>query len=76
MTVRAMGPMVSCVGLAGSIPWRLTSCSVGRRPTRPLTAAGPRTDPPVSSPIPTRPKFAATPAPDPPEDPLGFRLGS
>ena len=68
--------MVSCVGLAGSMPNRLTSGSVGRSPTRLLTAAGPRIEPPVSSPIPTSPKFAATPVADPPDEPLGLRVGS
>jgi hypothetical protein len=76
MTVRVIGPIVSCVGFAGSMPKRLTRGSVGRSPTRLLTAAGPRIDPPVSSPIPTRPKFAATAEAEPPDDPLGLRRGS
>ncbi len=75
-TVRVIGPIVSCVGFAGSIPWRETSGSVGRSPTRLFTADGPRIEPPVSSPIATRPKFAASALPDPPDDPLGLRVGS
>src|SRR5919204_835327 len=75
-TERAIGPSVSVVGRAGSIPNRLTSGSVGRRPTRLLTDAGPRTDPPVSSPMPTVAKFAAMPDPVPPDDPLALRVGS
>ena len=74
--MRVIGPIVSCVGFAGSMPKRLTSGTVGRSPTRLLTAAGPRIDPLVSSPIPTSPKLAATPDPVPPEDPLGLRVGS
>ena len=76
MTVRVIGPIVSVVGLAGIIPKRLTSSSVGRRPTSEATAAGPRIDPPVSSPMPTMPKLAAMPTPVPPEEPLGLRCGS
>ena len=76
ITVRVIGPMVSVVGLAGIIPKRLTRGSVGRRPTSATTAAGPRMEPPVSSPMPIMPRFAATPEPVPPEDPLGFRCGS
>ena len=75
-TVRAIGPIVSVDGFAGSIPKRLTSSgTVGRSPTREWTAAGPRIEPPVSSPMPTRPKFAAMPAPVLPDDPLGLRVG-
>ena len=76
MTVRVMGPMVSWVGWEGIMPWTLTSPSVGRSPTRLATAAGPRMEPAVSSPIPTSPKLAATPAEVPPEEPLGFRSGA
>src|SRR6185503_7282203 len=75
-TERAIGPSVSVVGRAGIIPKRLTSGSVGRRPTRLFTEAGPRIDPPVSSPMPTRPKFAAIPDPVPPDEPLAERDGA
>src|SRR5262249_57492997 len=71
-----MGPRVSWLGVAGIIPNRLTNGTVGRRPTRLLKAAGPRTDPPVSSPIPTAAKFAAMPEPVPLEEPEGLRAGS
>ena len=50
VTVREMGPMVSVDQLAPSTPARLTRPHVGRMPTRPLLAAGPRIEPPVSSP--------------------------
>ena len=76
MTVRVMGPCVSVVGLAGIRPNRLTSSSVGRSPTSDATAAGPRIDPPVSSPMPTMPKLAAMPTLVPPDEPLGLRRGS
>ena len=76
MTVRVIGPMVSVVGFAGIIPKRLTSCRVGRKPTSDATAAGPRIEPPVSSPMPIMPRLAATPTPVPPEEPLGLRRGS
>src|SRR5215510_16230589 len=75
-TVRAIGPSVSWLGVAGIIPNRLTNGTVGRRPTRLLKAAGPRTDPPVSSPIPTAAKLAAIPEPVPLEEPDGLRAGS
>ena len=75
-TVRVIGPSVSLDGLAGIMPKRLTSGRVGRRPTSAWTAAGPRIDPPVSSPMPTIPKLAAMPAPVPPDEPLGLRAGS
>jgi hypothetical protein len=52
------------------------AATVGLKPTRLLTAAGPRIDPPVSSPMPTVAKLAATPDAVPPEEPLAFRRGS
>src|SRR5262249_29263753 len=52
------------------------SGTVGRNPTRLFTDAGPRIDPPVSSPIPIVAKLAAIPEPVPPEDPLAFLRGS
>src|SRR5262245_60900238 len=58
------------------MPYRLTSGVVGRRPTRLFAAAGPRIEPPVSSPIPTVAKFAAMPAPVPPEEPLAILVWS
>src|SRR5262245_24928087 len=75
-TVRVIGPTVTLVGVAGIMPWRLTSGTVGRNPTRFPTDAGPRIEPPVSSPIPIAAKFAATPDPVPPEEPLALRAGA
>ena len=74
--MRAIGPKVSWLGVAGIIPNRLTNGTVGRKPTMLLKAAGPRTDPPVSSPMPTVAKLAAMPAPVPLEEPDGLRVGS
>ena len=54
-----MGPASSCVLLMGSMPLRLTSPRVGRRPTRLVAEAGERIDWPVSLPVPTLPKLAA-----------------
>ena len=73
VTVRVIGPCVSVVGFAGIKPWRLTSSRVGRKPTSDATAAGPRMEPPVSSPMPTIPRLVAMPTAVPPEDPLGLR---
>ncbi len=67
---------MSVLGLAGIMPKRLTSGTVGRSPTRLCTAAGPRVDPPVSSAIATVAKLAATPAPLPLEEPAALRRGS
>ena len=44
-----MGPTVSMDQDTPATPRRLTSPHVGRRPVRPLHAAGMRVDPPVSS---------------------------
>src|SRR5258708_16866114 len=75
-TVRARGPTWRVLGLPGRVPTRLRGGAVARRRPRLLPAAGPRTEPPVSSPIPAVAKFAATPEPVPPEDPLAWRRGS
>ena len=55
------------------MPERLTSPTVGFRPTIPLTDEGHTTEPLVSVPIAPAQKFAETAAPDPEEDPHGFR---
>src|SRR3954468_7473592 len=47
---------------------------VGLRPTRPVTAAGWRIEPPVSVPVAARQRSAATAADEPPDDPPGTRL--
>ena len=50
-------------------PW------VGRRPAMPVSAAGMRTEPPVSVPRAASAMSAATAAPEPPLEPPGMRAG-
>ena len=50
--------------------------ALGRNPATPQSAAGMRTEPPVSVPIATGAIRAATAAPDPPLLPPGMRSGS
>src|SRR5687768_3921124 len=68
-----MGPAVSCEIEIGIMPERLTSPTVGFRPTRPLTAAGQMMLPSVSVPMPIAPRLAAIAAPVPELDPHGLR---
>ena len=49
---------------------------VGRKPTMPHSAAGMRTEPPVSEPMPPGTSRAATATPVPPLEPPGMRVGS
>ena len=51
-TLRVIGPAVSRVCEIGTMPACDQRPVVGRRPTIPHSAAGMRTDPPVSEPIP------------------------
>lgn len=53
------------------MPVRLTSPSEGRKPTRAVWLAGPRTLLPVSVPRAAIPKLAAAPAAEPPLLPAG-----
>ena len=71
--VRPIGPAVSCVIEIGMMPRRLTSPTVGFRPTRPLTAAGQMMLPSVSVPTPTVARLAAIAAPVPALEPHGLR---
>src|SRR5258706_10781082 len=73
ITVRVIGPAVSCVCEIGMIPERLHSPTVGLIPTMPLMEAGHATDPLVSVPIATAHRFAAAATPDPELDPHGLR---
>ncbi len=57
-------------------PYRLTRPYVGLTPTTPQSAAGCRTEPPVSEPRATRTMPAATAAADPPDEPPGTRSGA
>ena len=72
-TVREIGPAVSIDQLAPNTPCLLTNPSVGRMPTKPQNAAGPRMLPPVSSPSEVAHKKAAVAAPDPLLEVPGFR---
>jgi hypothetical protein len=63
---------VSCEWAIGTIPERLTSPTVGLRPTRPQQDAGETIEPSVSVPMPTVTRFADTAAAVPELDPDGF----
>src|SRR6476661_1597971 len=67
---------MSCVCESGTMPVRLTSPCVGRRPNRLPYALGMRIEPHVSEPQPTAAKLAAIAAPVPPLEPPGQREGS
>ena len=72
-TVRASGPAVSWLCDRGTMPPRLTSPTVGFRPTIPLMDAGLTIEPSVSVPMATAQRFAATATADPELDPEGVR---
>jgi len=73
VTVRVIGPPISCVLESGMIPVRLARPCVPRTPTKLLCEAGMRIDPQVSLPMPTAAKLAAIAAPVPPLEPPGLR---
>ena len=73
VTVRAIGPAVSWDIEIGMMPLRLTTPTVGLRPTRPLTAAGHRMLPSVSVPTPSAARLAVTAVPVPALEPQGLR---
>ena len=75
-TLRVIGPAVSRVCEIGTMPACDQRPVVGRRPTMPHSAAGMRTDPPVSEPIPPGAMRAATATPVPPLDAPGIRSGA
>ena len=64
-TVREIGPTWSIDQDAPSTPWRLTRPHDGRMPTNPQNEAGPRIEPPVSSPSDVAQRNAAVAAPEP-----------
>jgi hypothetical protein len=57
----------------GTIPSRLTSPTVGFRPTRPQIDAGETIEPSVSVPTATAARLAAIAAAEPELEPLGLR---
>ena len=65
LLARAIGPAVSCEWLMGTMPARLTSPTVGFRPTRAVADDGQTMEPSVSVPTPTAAKEAAMAAPVP-----------
>ena len=71
--MRVIGPAVSCEIEIGMMPLRLTTPTVGLRPTSPLTAAGHRMLPSVSVPTPSAARLAAIAVPVPALDPHGLR---
>jgi hypothetical protein len=60
----------------GMMPLRLTSPTVGFKPTRLLSALGQTIEPSVSVPTVSAAKFAAAATPDPELLPQGERAGS
>ena len=73
MTLRAIGPAVSCVLEIGTTCVRLTTPTLGLKPTTPLIEAGQVIEPLVSVPIAAQAKPAATAAPLPEEEPQLLR---
>ncbi len=71
-----MGPVVSRWGLTASVPPLETAPAVGRRPVMPFSAAGSRTEAPVSVPSAASAMPSATATADPPLDPPGTRPAS
>ncbi len=68
-----MGPTVSKDSASGSTPSAGTSPSVGRKPAKPVTQAGARTEPKVSVPSAAAANPAATAAALPLLDPAALR---
>ena len=75
-TLTPIGPIESRVVESGTAPSRGTRYWVGLNPTRPHSAAGIRTEPPVSVPIATAAMPSATETGAPAEEPPGIRLRS
>jgi hypothetical protein len=73
VTVRAIGPAVSCVCEIGTIPRPLTKPTVGLIPAMPFEDEGLMIDPSVSVPTAATQRLADTAAPDPEPEPPGLR---
>src|SRR5690348_2104104 len=73
VTFRAIGPAVSWSALIGTIPFRLSSPSVGLIPTSPFAPDGQTIDPSVSVPTAATARSAAATTPEPELDPHGLR---
>src|SRR3954468_6607844 len=76
ITLRVIGPAVSCVSPTGTIPRREISAIVAFRPTRPLTVEGPVTEPLVSVPMVAAAKLTEEATPEPELDPEAVRVVS
>ncbi|MNL25506.1 hypothetical protein D3C87_1469910 [compost metagenome] len=72
-TLAAMGPMESRLADSGSTPAMDTRQALGLKPVRPHSAAGMRTEPPVSDPIPATAMPSATDTAAPEDEPPGMR---
>src|SRR5690349_8816044 len=73
VTVRAIGPAVSCDGEIGIMPSRLINPTVGFIPTKLPKEDGETIEPSVSVPTAIVAKLAAIAAADPELEPLQFR---
>src|SRR6185503_10316704 len=73
VTLRAIGPAVSCCAEIGTSPARLTRPSVGLMPTSLLAPDGQTIEPSVSVPMVTVARSAAAATADPLLDPHGLR---
>ncbi|MNM95088.1 hypothetical protein D3C81_1075150 [compost metagenome] len=75
-TVRVIGPGVSSLWVTGTMPLRLSSPTVGLRPTTPLSDAGQMIEPEVSVPTVRGAKPAATATAEPELEPHGSALNT
>src|SRR5262245_21671006 len=73
VTLRVIGPAVSCCAEIGTTPLRLTSPSVGLMPTTLLAPDGHTIEPSVSVPIAATARLAAIAEPEPLLEPHGLR---
>ncbi|OLB82311.1 MAG: hypothetical protein AUI14_00820 [Actinobacteria bacterium 13_2_20CM_2_71_6] len=73
MTLRVIGPAVSCSAEMGTTPDRLTNPRLGLMPTTLLAPDGHTMEPSVSVPMVTLARFAAAATPEPLLDPHGLR---
>ncbi len=72
-TLAAIGPMESRLADSGSTPSIDTRQALGLKPVRPHSAAGMRTEPPVSEPMAATAMPSATDTAAPDEEPPGMR---
>src|SRR5262245_18737400 len=75
-TLRPIGPSTEMTDQPSGRASLATSPGDGRRPTTPHSAAGMRSEPPVSEPVQTGSMSTASAAAEPPDDPPAFSAGS